>query len=147
MRDLTIDQMSAYVTSAGSGTTLFKMGLYTVDLSTTVVLTRVAATVSGTPAIGMNVLALDTTGGLPASYTLVAGAHYAMLLLWTGTTGPAVMRSVQSVNIDYQSANRLRTQALGYGMASSVYSSLTDIPASLGAANGVNTTRPWMRLE
>ena len=147
MRDLTIDQMSTFVTSAGSGTTLFKMGLYTVDLSTTVAMTRVAATVSGTPAVGMNVLALDTTGGLPASYTLVAGAHYAMLLLWTGTTGPAVMRSTQSLNIDYQSARRLQTQALGYGMASSIYSSLTDIPASLGGAGGINTARPWMRLE
>lgn len=74
-------------TVVSSGLTLARMALCTVSGST---LTAVARTASDTTLLnGSQTLyqkALDTGGGYPASYQLVAGTRYAMGVLAVGTT-------------------------------------------------------------
>ncbi len=76
-------------TTASSGLTICRFGLYTVDQATGDV-TLVARTASDTTVF--NTLnteytrALDATGGYPASYSLVAGTEYALSVTQVGTT-------------------------------------------------------------
>ena len=78
--------------TASSGLTLARMGLYTVDGSGN--LTLVARTASDTTLFNTNqtiyVRNLNTTGGYPATYQLIAGTRYALAIIMTGTTMPSL---------------------------------------------------------
>lgn len=79
--------------TAGVGTTLARLGLYTVDASGNIAL--VARSASDTAMAGATFTgytkALDTTGGYPASYTTTRGSRYALAVLFVGSsTAPIV---------------------------------------------------------
>lgn len=92
----TISLSNLWVMSRGTaavGTTLARLGLFTVDAAGNA--TLVARTASDTTILSGTFAqyqrALDTTGGYPASYTVVAGKRYAIGLLVVGaTTAPIV---------------------------------------------------------
>jgi len=88
---LTITQIAAISgNTAGSGLTLARMGLYTVADDQNV--TLVARTANDTTLFAATnttyTRSLDTTGGYPASYSLVAGTRYAVGVIVVGTTVP-----------------------------------------------------------
>lgn len=75
--------------TAGTGRTLARLGLFTVD-ATTNALTLVARTANsaalGNATFQSASAGLNTTGGYPASYTLTAGTRYALGFLQVGGT-------------------------------------------------------------
>ena len=75
-----------------SGLTLCRMGLYTFDGTTA---NLVARTASDTSLFNATFTAFtrsfDTTGGYPSSYTLTAGARYAIAVIAIGTTMPSLV--------------------------------------------------------
>lgn len=75
-------------TTAWTGTTLTRLGLYRINDSGTA--TLVAATANNTTLLGsVNAISsapFDTAGGLPASYKLRAGQRYATAVLGVGGT-------------------------------------------------------------
>jgi hypothetical protein len=77
---LTISQIAFACTTAASGVTLCRYGLYTADASGNA--TLVARTASDTTIFNTSntvfTRSLDTTGGYPSSYTLTAGTRYAV---------------------------------------------------------------------
>jgi hypothetical protein len=79
---LTITQIAFACTTAASGVTLCRYGLYTADAAGNA--TLVARTASDTTIFNANntvfTRSLDTTGGYPSSYTLAAGSRYAVAL-------------------------------------------------------------------
>ena len=88
LKTTTVSQMSMLTGStASSGITLARMGLYTFDETTA---TLVARTANDTTLF--NVVqtvftrSFDTTGGYPATYTLVAGQRYGFAVLQVGGT-------------------------------------------------------------
>lgn len=89
---LTVSSITAATASiAGAGLTLARMGLYTFDESVPSA-TLVARTANDTTLFNATFTAytrsFDTTGGYPASYTLVAGSRYGVAVFSTGTTVP-----------------------------------------------------------
>jgi hypothetical protein len=91
----TVNQVSvASASTASSGLTLARIGLYTYDFSTDSV-TLVARTASDTTLFNaQNTIytrSFNTTGGYPASYSLVAGNRYAMAVIQVGTTPASLL--------------------------------------------------------
>lgn len=81
-------------TTTAAGITLVKMGLYTWDDSANTG-TLVARTANDTALFAAQSTAysksFDTTGGYPASYSLVAGTKYAIGFIIVGTTPPTIL--------------------------------------------------------
>jgi hypothetical protein len=89
---LTISQIAFACTTAASGVTLCRYGLYTADASGNA--TLVARTASDTTIFNTSntvfTRSLDTTGGYPASYTLTAGTRYAVSICISAANTGAV---------------------------------------------------------
>lgn len=134
VRDVTITKLAASAGSpAWAGTTLARLGLYTVTSAG--VATLVAATANDTTLFNTaNTVyekALDTAGGFPASYTLLAGQRYAIGVVGMGTTAGGLRCGVVLNSISF------RAPTLGGNLGAGG----TDLAASgTIAANG---TYPW----
>ncbi len=89
---LTVSQIAmATMSTAASGLTLARMGLYTFDESTA---TLVARTASDTGLFATTrthfTRSLDSSGGFSATYTLHAGVRYGVGVICIGTTMPII---------------------------------------------------------
>jgi hypothetical protein len=97
----TISQITMHAggTTAASGLTLARMGLYTYDDAVTTG-TLVAAIANDTTLFTATNTAytrsLSTGGGLPSTYTLTAGLRYAFGVLCVGTTMPQIVGQANS---------------------------------------------------
>lgn len=92
-------KIGIYNSNPASGLTLARMGLYTIDLTTSA-LTLVARTANDLT-IGNSASqerSFDTTGGFPATYQIRENTRYAMAILEVGTTpsGPASISGINS---------------------------------------------------
>ena len=93
---VTASTLSTFVrATAAATTTLARMGVYTVaaDGSITLVARTASSTTLGNATFAAAALALDTTGGYPASYTFQQGLRYAFAAVWVATTPPALYGS------------------------------------------------------
>lgn len=130
---LTISKIGILVSStAPSGQTLSRLGLYTVDGSGNLTLVARTANLSATitAAFTRYTPALDTTGGYPASYALARGARYAIGYIQVGGTAA----SIRGLN-----ATDSATLAVSPFLCGNV-TGQTDLPTSVSAAaigNGV----------
>jgi hypothetical protein len=93
LKTTTVSQMTMISgTTVSSGLTLARMGLYTFDETTA---TLVAQTDNDTTLFNASgtvyTRSFSTTGGFPATYTLVAGQRYAAAVLQTGTTAGTLL--------------------------------------------------------
>lgn len=137
--DLTIDQLRAATSSAFSGLTLARMGLYTVAANGDV--TLVARTASDTSLFASgNTLypkALDTTGGYPATYDLVRGTRYAAANIVVGSS-PGQLRGA-SLGVAITGVTPvLAKQVTGQA----------DLPTSVVAASlAAGGNRVWMAMD
>jgi hypothetical protein len=138
LQPATITKLEFCTVGAWSNQTLIRYGLYLVNADGTV--TLVAATSATNPQatlIGNTPFkfALSTDGGLPASYTLIAGQRYATAFLAVGGT-----------------AGTLRGAAILNGIAnrglieSSVINTQTDLPTG-PVAVATSGVRPWSGLS
>ncbi|NBW14222.1 MAG: hypothetical protein EBR82_40110, partial [Caulobacteraceae bacterium] len=90
-RDITVGTATVYITTAGSGLTLVRMGLFTWDNvggTATLVARTANDTTIGATGSTLQSRAFDTTGGYPSTYTLTAGSLYGFGLISVGTTAP-----------------------------------------------------------
>lgn len=111
----------AAATTAASGLTLARMGLYTFDETTATLVARTASdTTLFTVASTLYTRSFDTTGGYPATYTLQAGQRYALAVICVGTTMP---------NVYYEFASAAFLSVLTPRMSATA-TSLTDLPTS-----------------
>ncbi len=90
--DCTIDEIRVVsAATAATGTTFARLGLYTFDGTTA---TLVARTASDTSLFASTntayIRSFNTTGGYPATYSLLAGQRYALGVLWVGSS-PATL--------------------------------------------------------
>ena len=124
--------------SPASGVTLVRFGLYTFDGTTATLVARTnndssRFTVANTVYTG----ALDTNGGYPASYNLVAGQRYAVAVVVVAST------SGQLLSANYGSSSTavlaLSPKVVGYANATS------DLPATRDTFSGI-THAYWSRL-
>lgn len=115
--DLTISKLAVWCASVSSGLTVGRMALYTAAANgdlTIVARTANDTTLNNTLAVagGANPSekSLDTTGGYPATYDLVAGQNYAIGLLLVGSGMGAIRAWVglanQQFDIPRQSARK-----------------------------------------
>jgi hypothetical protein len=91
-KTMSISNVQIHVSAQGSGVTLARMGLYTVDGSNN--LTLVAQTANDTTigaTSGAVSRALSTAGGYPASYTMTLGSRYALGAIVVGSNPPTVV--------------------------------------------------------
>ena len=135
---LTVSSISyATATSAASGLTLARFGLYSWDGTTLTLLARTASDTSlFASTLTIYQRSFDTSGGYPSSYTLAAGTRYASAVIVVGTTVGTL--------VAYTSPNTLaglspRTQI--------VKASLTDLPTSANTFSSTTDTVPWARLS
>lgn len=137
---LLVSNLVVCTQAAGSGLTLARAGLYTLDGSRNMTLVAQSANVSGSMP-GYNVLSIpmNTAGGYPANYQLARGTRYAIALIVVGTTP------------GYLSGNYL-----GGGTLSSVapipcayLSSQADLPTSIAVGSQVTGAQyaAWMGLS
>lgn len=135
--NMTITNLAAMTSgTAWTGHTLARMGLYTVDAAGAA--TLVAQTASDTTLFTATQTAyrrsLDTAGGFPASYNLVAGQRYAVGVIGVGQTAGSLRSGASSAILAQRPP--VMGGTLGTG--------LTDLPASgTIAATG---TYPWAEL-
>ena len=124
--------------SPASGVTLVRFGLYTFDGTTATLVARTnndssRFTVANTVYTG----ALDSTGGFPTSYNLIAGNRYAVAVVVVAST------SGQLLSANYGSSSTavlaLSPRVVGYANATS------DLPATRDAFSGI-THAYWSRL-
>ena len=99
MWSATISSLSIVsATTAASGTSLARIGLYTFDGTTA---TLVARTDSDTSLLSTTntvlTRALSTTGGYPSTYTLQAGTRYALGFIFVGATPGTVYTAFASL--------------------------------------------------
>ena len=81
--------------TAGSGLTLARMAIGTYDETNWLLVARTASdTTLFNSASTSYTRSLDTTGGYPATYQLVAGTRYALAVIITGTTMPSLVGSI-----------------------------------------------------
>lgn len=138
---LTVSQIAMMNATAFSGVTLARMGLYTMDSAGAG--TLVARTASDTTlfnvALTLYTRSFDTTGGFPASYTLVAGQRYATAVCVTATT----LGNIQST----PTANG--TGALVQPRIQGVRTGALDLVLTQGSGqyNGSVSTSYWARLS
>lgn len=139
---ITVDRITFDTGSAAAGLTLCRFGLYRVETSND--LTLLARTANNTSllstantAIGNSIGTFDTTGGYPATYTLIKGVSYAVGVIQVGTT-PAGLRGANPPGhaglIDSPNIGRSKTAQ------ADLPTSITDI--SLSGPFG----RPWCKL-
>jgi hypothetical protein len=135
--DMTITKLSAMTSgTAWTGHTLARMGLYTVDTA------GVATLVAQTAADATLFLAaqtayqksLDTAGGYPASYTLLAGQRYAVGIIGVGQTAGQLRGGTSS------SVLAQRTPVMGGTLGTG----LTDLPTTGTIAATGNY--PWAEV-
>jgi hypothetical protein len=88
----TVSQISmSVVSTAASGLTLARMGLFAFDESTATLVARTASdTTLFTATRTVYTRVFNTTGGYPATYTLVAGTRYGVGVIAVGTTMPVL---------------------------------------------------------
>lgn len=111
--------------TAGSGLTLARMGLYTFDETTATLVARTASdTTLFTAAATTYTRNFDTTGGYPSSYTLTAGTRYGVAVFSAGTTLPAYVMK----NVNNGVGNLTPRMA-------AVSTSATDLPTSITMGN------------
>ena len=88
----TVSQISmSVVSTAASGLSLARMGLFTFDESTATLVARTASdTTLFTATRTVYTRAFNTTGGYPSTYTLTAGTRYGVGVIAVGTTMPTL---------------------------------------------------------
>jgi hypothetical protein len=136
---LTISNISfSSGSTPASGVTLVRFGLYTFDGTTATLVARTnndssRFTVANTVYTG----ALDSTGGFPTSYNLVAGNRYAVAVVVVASTTP------QLAAVTFGAASTaimaLSPRVVGFANATS------DLPATRDAFSGI-THAYWSRL-
>ena len=149
-RTMTIDRLAVLRGStAGTGNTLSRIGLYTVtSVSSTnadfALVARTASNVIAHTATSVQEAILDTTGGYPATYTLTAGSLYAFAVIMVGASVGALYQSSASGGLNWQ---LWRDTGLPY---QKTLASQTDLPASLtnvAISDGSDTYRVWFRAR
>ena len=136
---LTVSNISfASGATPASGVTLVRFGLYTFDGTTATLVARTnndssRFTVANTVYTG----ALDSTGGYPTSYNLVAGNRYAVAIVIVASTTP----QLAAVNFGSGSTAimSLSPRVVGFANATS------DLPATRNSFSGI-THAYWSRL-
>ena len=121
-----------------SGVSLVRFGLYTFDGTTATLVARTnndssRFTVANTIYTG----ALDSTGGFPTSYNLVAGTRYAVAVVVVASTTP----QLAAVNFGAASTAILNLSPRVVGYAGST----SDLPATRDTFSGI-THAYWSRL-
>jgi hypothetical protein len=89
LKNITVSEITMRTVSpAGSGITLARMGLYTIATNgdSTLVARTANDTTLFTSTNTTYTRSFDTTGGYPATYSLVAGTRYASAVIITGTS-------------------------------------------------------------
>jgi hypothetical protein len=124
--------------SPASGVTLVRFGLYTFDGTTATLVARTnndasRFTVANTVYTG----ALDSTGGFPTSYNLVAGQRYAVAVVVVASTTP----QLASVAFGAGSTAIMALSPRVVGFAGST----SDLPATRNSFSGI-THAYWSRL-
>jgi hypothetical protein len=117
--DVTASEVSVYSTTAGSGLTLVRIGLYTFD-GTTYTLVAQTADIKASFA-GNNTFVtapFSTVGGFPATYDLLENTTYYVGILQTGTTpatinGPATPSAVSGVTAFINSGSPKLSRSIG----------------------------------
>jgi hypothetical protein len=136
---LTVSNISFSSGSAvASGVTLVRFGLYTFDGTTATLVARTnndssRFTVANTVYTG----ALDSTGGFPTSYNLVAGNRYAVAVVVVASTTPQL--AAASFGAASTAILALSPRVVGFANATS------DLPATRDAFSGI-THAYWSRL-
>jgi hypothetical protein len=124
--------------TAASGTTLARMGLYTIDGSDNA--TLVARTASDTNLFGSTATsytrAFDTTGSYPATYTIQEGSVYALGVITVATTPPAYL----STSINAAGAHISGLMALSPRLVGNL-NGQADLPTTISAGSYVNRGR------
>jgi hypothetical protein len=122
-------------TTAASGLTLARMGIYTMDETTATLVARTASdTTLFTTASTAYTRSLATAGGYPSSYTLNAGSRYAVAVICVGTTAPLYAGRLMNAGVS----------GLTPRMNSS-FASQSDLVASTTTFSGAQG-QPWARL-
>ena len=128
MTTTTITQIAIATTTAGTdtgGTTVRRLGLYTVSGTTYTLVARIDSdSTIGNSANTVYTRSLSTTGGYPSSYTLTAGTTYAIGAIMYNTGGTFASPSFFAVG-----GGNGTIQALSPIMTSSL-STQTDLPTS-----------------
>ena len=124
--------------SPASGVTLVRFGLYTFDGTTATLVARTnndssRFTVANTVYTG----ALDSTGGFPTSYNLVAGQRYAVAVVVVASTSGALLAT--NFGSSSTAVLALSPRVVGFANATS------DLPATRTAFSGI-THAYWSRL-
>jgi hypothetical protein len=122
----------------GSGLTLVRFGLYAFDGTTATLVARTnndssRFTVANTVYTG----ALDSTGGFPTSYNLVAGQRYAVAVVVVASTTPTL--AAVSFGGAATAVMALSPRVVGFASATS------DLPATRNSFSGI-THAYWSRL-
>lgn len=140
IEDITVSNISfASGSTVASGVSLVRFGLYTFDETTATLVARTnndssRFTASNTIYTG----ALDSTGGYPTSYTLLAGNRYAVAIVCVATSNPTL------ATVAHGSAStailNLTPRMAGFASATS------DLPTTRNAFSGI-THRYWSRLS
>jgi hypothetical protein len=121
--------------TAASGLTLCRFGIYTYNETTATLVARTASdtTIFGTVNTSYQ-RSLNTTGGYPATYTLTAGTRYGIGVVIVGTTPPTLAGKAIAVGV---SSLTPRTNGTISGQ-----SDLPTTATSIGTAQG----HPFARL-
>lgn len=129
--------MASGTSTAASGLTLARMGLYTFDETTATLVARCASdTTLFTTISTAYTRSFSTAGGYPASYQLTAGTRYGVAILFTGTTTPACAARTNSPAWHTQSPRTTANLA-----------SQTDLPTSASVGSfGIQQGMPFARL-
>ena len=124
--------------TAATGTTAARIGLYTFDGTTATLVARTAVdTTLFSSTNTAYIRSLDTTGGYPATYDLVAGQRYALAVIWTGSS-PATVYTAFDLIPSAMSALSPRMTGLVAGQ--------TDLPATATSFTP-SIVGPWGRFE
>jgi hypothetical protein len=124
--------------SVASGVTLVRFGLYTFDGTTATLVARTNNDSSRfTVANSVYTGALDSTGGFPTSYNLVAGARYAVAVVVVASTAGALLAT--NFGSSSTAVLALSPRVVGFANATS------DLPATRTAFSGI-THAYWSRL-
>jgi hypothetical protein len=122
---------------ASAGLTLCRIGLYTYDFNTDEC-TLVARTASDTTLFNtINTLytrSFNTTGGYPASYTLVAGQRYALGVIQVGTTTAFLLGASHS------------SLMTGFDLRIAATSSNADLPTTASSLSSTNARLVYGRF-
>jgi len=130
----------ASATTVTTGTSLIRFGLYTFDDITgtaTLVARSAASTTTFASANSLYTLLFDTTGGYPATYTLVAGVRYAIGIIVLASNPGSVFTAYNSPPSVLSSLSPRTT---------GVVAAQTDLPASTTVTTA-SSVGIWGRLK